>query len=261
LDPEKPSFAAALRELAAGDRRELAEHPTPEQLTAYHAGELPAADEETLREHLALCRDCAELLLDLEDFPRLEPAAGVRPLTSEEVGEAWRQLRERLGPEAGGGSGEVAPVVPLRPRVPGTAPLRFAYALAAVFFLATVGLSVWVAQLRHGLQPEGNVAFGDLRPEGEGTRGSEPEEHYPADSRLDLLLHPLDPGNHVEFEVEIRSRESGAVLWRIAHLQTLSLSIPGGCLAPGSYRIRLLGVDGGRRVKVDDFPLRIAHSP
>lgn len=41
------------------------EHPSAERLVAYRAGELTAAEQEAMRDHLALCRECTDILLDL----------------------------------------------------------------------------------------------------------------------------------------------------------------------------------------------------
>ncbi|HEX2643010.1 MAG TPA: zf-HC2 domain-containing protein, partial [Thermoanaerobaculia bacterium] len=65
MDGDKPPLDEALRELAARARRDLGAHPTPELLAAYHAGELPEDEVEQIRDHLALCPECGELLLDL----------------------------------------------------------------------------------------------------------------------------------------------------------------------------------------------------
>ncbi|HMB52004.1 MAG TPA: zf-HC2 domain-containing protein [Thermoanaerobaculia bacterium] len=40
-------------------------HPAAEELVAYHRRELAAAAAEELREHLADCTECADLVLDL----------------------------------------------------------------------------------------------------------------------------------------------------------------------------------------------------
>ena len=42
-----------LRAINAADRRELTGHPGPEELLAYHAGELATDAKEELRDHLA----------------------------------------------------------------------------------------------------------------------------------------------------------------------------------------------------------------
>lgn len=72
-EEERPSLSLELRKLMERERQALKHHATPEHLVAYRAGELAEAAQERLRDHLAVCRDCAALLLDLADFGNLEP--------------------------------------------------------------------------------------------------------------------------------------------------------------------------------------------
>jgi anti-sigma factor RsiW len=50
-------------------------HPTPEELIGYVDGTLSAVREDAVQEHLSLCADCAELVLDLPLLRRGEPEA------------------------------------------------------------------------------------------------------------------------------------------------------------------------------------------
>lgn len=49
-------------------RRDLGPHPGPDELVAYHAGELGERHAARLQDHLVLCPECAQLLLDLAAF-------------------------------------------------------------------------------------------------------------------------------------------------------------------------------------------------
>lgn len=79
----------ALGEVLEETTAELEHHPDPDRLFAYSAGELTEEDEEEIRDHLSLCRDCVDRLwLDPED-PIARDRTGVVDL---EVHKAWREM-------------------------------------------------------------------------------------------------------------------------------------------------------------------------
>lgn len=49
-------------------------HPLPDELLAYHLGELEEQASERIEHHAALCRECARLILDMADFLEEAPA-------------------------------------------------------------------------------------------------------------------------------------------------------------------------------------------
>lgn len=273
--PPLPPLNAALRSLADESRQELSEHPSPEVLTAYHEGRLPAGDAERLQDHLALCHDCAELLLDLVAFLDPEPATGPSNLSDEEVGEAWQSMRSRLGGERPAEPPPLTvPTAPtllrLPPPVPAPAPAprprgtAWTWALVASW-LAVLGLGLWAAELRRevaGLsQPVVNAPLVELR---EDTTRGEPEKTQvlPATGGF-LLLSAAGLPVHAGYEAEILEGEAGRVLWTGRGLkrdpagENFSLYLPRGFLPPGSYRVRLYGVEAGKRQPLAEFPLQI----
>jgi anti-sigma factor RsiW len=133
-----------LRWLAAESPDEAGAHITPERLTAYHSGKLPAMEESRVQDHLVLCRGCTQLLLDLAAFPALDEQ-GARQLSDAEVTTRWKAMPKEIRKE-----GKAASARPFKwPRLnlsfswPG-----FSYAMAAVLFIAAAGLLVWVLSLR-----------------------------------------------------------------------------------------------------------------
>jgi len=107
MSAEGAVLAEALKLLAAEARegRNPEEHPAPEALVAYRAGELAPAEELAIQEHFAHCPHCPGLLLDIKLFlGAAEPAELSGGVEIGEIGEmgmaaAWRRLRDRLARE------------------------------------------------------------------------------------------------------------------------------------------------------------------
>lgn len=71
------------------------EHPTFQRLAAYHRGQLVESEQEEIREHFLLCRECREMMLDLAEFLDENPPPSRS--SAEEVLAAWLEL-ERAAP-------------------------------------------------------------------------------------------------------------------------------------------------------------------
>jgi hypothetical protein len=277
LETPKPPLAPALRAETARAERLLRDHPSPETLAAYHEHRLPVAEEERLRDHLALCTDCAQLLLDLFAFAEPEtPAtpAEIHGPTDVDLDVAWQSLRGRLG-EAGEGeaaavpAGVVSNVVPLRRSVSSRPrPSSWTWALAASW-LAVAGLGFWVFELRQEnarlMEPAVNAVVADLTASGDSTRGmGEPKEPaLPADRPLALILNAPDvPASGAGYDAQILADgPGGPIVWTLRNLprgtdNNFTLGLPPGSLRPGKYQIRLYSADNPRR-PLADFPLRI----
>ena len=84
-----------LRALAAR-RRSGENHPAPDELVAYRAGDLTPEEDDRIKEHLTQCRDCARLLLDLAEFEQLTtPPEELGPVDVRSEA-SWQRLRSRL---------------------------------------------------------------------------------------------------------------------------------------------------------------------
>jgi hypothetical protein len=263
LENGKPLLEPALRARTAHAEHQLGEHPSPETLAAYHEGRLVGEEGDRLRDHLALCADCAQLLLDFAAFPEIEVPAGTRKPTEGEVDEAWQAMQGRLG-ETGTATPNVVRMPQASP-VSRPRPAYWAWALAASW-IAVVGLGVWVFELRKEnarlAQPAVDAVIADLTAGGDSTRG-EPQgpKALPSGSRLLLILDAPGMPPHAGYEADLVSAE-GAVLWTGKNLPrgadgSFTLDLPPGFLHPGKYQIRLYGVDDGKRQTLADFPLRI----
>jgi hypothetical protein len=245
----------AMAELAAA--RGPATHPDPDELAAYHAAELPPERERRIQDHLAACRECAGLLLDLDGLADPETAAGSGLAGKEAV---WQRLRQEIQPAPGKDVFGAAPVTPIRRA--GVSSPRWLHALAASLLIATVGLSLWVAALRRTVdelsRPQPNAPLLDLysgvaRGEGSGR----PALTVPADARLfTLILNPAGRRS-TRYRVVIE-RAAGGEVWS-GELEpnpfgSLSLTLSRRALGPGDYRIRLLA-EGGELI--EEYALRV----
>jgi hypothetical protein len=271
LENGKPPLEPALRALAAQAERQLGEHPSPETLGAYHEGRLAGEERERLRDHLALCTDCAQLFLDLTAFPEVEVPAGLRSPTEGDVDEAWQAMQARLGREKEQAAAALpmpSNVLPLARPVPQPRPAYMTWALAASWLLVA-GLSLWVFELRRENarleEPAVNVAVAELSVEGEQVRGGE-RGSVRVSSIAGRTLFDADAAGlprHSGYEVEILSGPgTGHALWTGRELKRsrddhFTLDLPPGFLSAGPYRLRLFGVDDGHREKLADYPFEI----
>jgi hypothetical protein len=244
------------------------DHPAAEWLTAYHADELPAAEAAELQAHLAICPICTQALLDLPRFyaeaeePMLADLPVAPPIGSP-LPRGARFLKDRRRVDAG--------------PPPGTAERRLRIPPGLVAILAAglvgclVGFPIGIATRPKAPPPPAVAALS-----GEVTRGQE---------SLDLagisqtLVWPLPEGSprSATYRVEIQSR-TGATLLAAETAPTVLAALPGSGpaapgtprslavelpleqLAPGDYRLVLIGLPAAERL--DQRPLRIhAASP
>jgi hypothetical protein len=244
-DDEKPPLDAALRHLAEQQRRSLTSHPTPQELAAYHAGELPSEAETRLLDHLAVCRECSDLLLDLSGFADLKPPKGVPELTDEQVEQDWQKLRAKMG--AGEGKKErTAEVVPIRPAGP-PRPERSHWLPVAASLLAVLGFSLGLYQsFQVGKLSRPRVV--PVISSGNVERGESDELTISARDGALIYLDSDPDKSYPAYEAEV-VRE-GEVLARIPvgaiGDESVPLLVPGP-LKPGRYEVRLFGVEGDLR--------------
>lgn len=229
MEESSSDFRGTLLELIDASPEPM-DHPTPDQWIAYQHGELAADEEARLQEHLVRCRDCFDLAAAAAAFaqPDEEPGA------DQELENAalWRLLRPQLGPPPQNVR-QIAAVPRRGFRLPTT--------LAAVFFVALVGMTAWNFQLR---APRPNAPIFDF-PAGE--RGSAgPELTVPAGPRM-LVFHPAEqlPAYRLAIRDAATGRGAPSYELRLNRDFALTLYLPEG-LAPGRYRMELS--DGKRKV-------------
>jgi hypothetical protein len=208
-EAEEPDLHPALRELTDDSLRRQGpdSHPSPETLTAYHAGELSAAAADAVQEHLATCRHCADLLLDLPAFldPPADPASGLAhaaPSTLHHFPPFPAATAGGSSPAADGAptSLDASPPAPLPaptaeeadrtwqeirrrlPPAPAPAPRRWrrTYLLAAVLAFAAIATPLWIVA--------GRMLAGPLSPEVKSLSPEEPHRGLAAPSRRPTLI-------------------------------------------------------------------------
>lgn len=259
-DDEKPPLDAALRHLAEQQRRSLTSHPTPQELAAYHAGELPPEAEARILDHLAICRECSDLLLDLSGFADLKPPAGVPELTDAQVDQDWQALRAKM--RAGeGGKGEekrVAEVVPIRPVEPVSRPER-TYSVwlpVAASLLAVLGFSFGLYQSTRTGQPW-SPALVPLSDEVQRSgEGGAVEQIISRDGAI-LSLYFDAEETYPAYEAEIVGRATVEVTPPREEGLPAALVIPRGFLKRGKYDINLYGVKGNQRARVGEYQIQV----
>ena len=252
----KPAFEDALKDLAAR-RRRMAEHPSPDELLAYHVGELPSEEIERVQDHLAVCGECTQLVLSLG--PLSHPEAGAKALSIEQgqVDSAWKRLQ---------GQAEVPAQKTPAKIFPFSLSLREVAALAAAFLVGALGVSLWRMAQEIATSP-GNLGGGshivDLVSASLGTtRGSQPVEEVPRGRLLNFALSlPPDPV-HSLYRVELTqpSASGSEILWQLRlrrSRDTLNVWLPHGLLDSGSYRFQVWGLQGGEWELVDGYSVRL----
>ena len=250
----KPELADAVKQLALAGEEHLKAHPSAATLAAYHRRELSAEEADRVQGHLGLCRDCAALVIDLASW-------GTSPEGDSEVELSWHELAQRPRKEGG-------EVLQMPTRILAAPPLpRWAYATAAVFFVCTCLLALWVIQLqrslRHQVQPQANIAMADL----EATTSLRSDEathrlEVPAGTaRFVLILHPRSPAASGIGGVRILDQEAREV-WQTHRLVAteygnFTLDLSRDFLPAGRYRIELFAEEQTEE-PLDTFLLDLA---
>ena len=258
MSDEKTSLTAALRHLAEQERRTPSEHATPGELTAYHEGTLPPAIEARVREHLAHCKLCSDLLLDLAGFADLAPPPGVPELTDAQVAEDWQALRARIEKK----EPEPAPVVPFPTPAPAPAtplrrrrPWRYAAVAAAALVAAAVGLSLWMG-------PSEQLPVKDFE-EGRTLRGGQ-ESQGEVNSALSgqAVRFNFYPEKYPRYEGRIL--RGGDVVWNTSDVvsegEKVWFKIPEDSLDPGKYQAVLYRLDQGQSESIGIIDFEV-HDP
>jgi len=248
---EHDELGAAVRAAAAEARDGLGPHLTPEELVIYHEGLVEGPESERLQDHLALCRACTGLLLELETFPGPQPEDAAERLSDRQVDDAWTSFQARRAQ---------ADVVPAQPTVSWRAVPQWVYAAAAIWFVATVGLGMRLAGLTQRVeqlsQPRVNVALADLSPLDEAVRDAQqswrPVRLAAGQAHALLALHAPGASGGALYRaelVEVGRQRTRTPRWSHPALHTnadglFTLQFARRSLPAGRYLLRL-STEGG----------------
>jgi len=220
------------------------DHRTPEELSAYQAGELTPEQNDAIQEHLASCELCTEVLLDLHRFldlpPEDRPREGVTDLQTEVE---WKTLQAKLGAQG---------LLPARGTSGTRKPRRHFLAAVAAIFLVSIGLASY-------LFLQGPARKLTLDPDESFRSGSLP---VPAvQLPIDLFLRTSPHDSYPEYLVVLKRGEQTVRTY--PHLprdqDTLSVKVPlrRWGLKPGLYKFEMQGVSGQARGEPNTYSFRV----
>lgn len=111
--------------------------------------------------------------------------------------------------------------------------------------------------------PQINAWISDLRPTGDVVRGGAGNVYeVPAGTAAGLILLASHPETHRDHRIEIVDA-SGKVVWSAEGLRRnpktddFSITLPSGSLEPGTYTIRISAEEGGKRVDLESYAIRV----
>jgi hypothetical protein len=260
---------AAVRAVNADARRGIAAHPGVDALLAYHAGELAEDEAEDLRDHLAVCRECARTVLDLASFPDVAPRDPERAPSDSQLADEVAAVRARIAEI----DLPIAEVVPLRsPQKP--ALRQPAWLIAAVLAAAVVGLSYWTYALRGSFaalqrevaEPRLNTWTVSLTEERGGTPGKTIRFAEDQDDST-LILNYFGPHRELEDYAAEIVEPNGELVWSSTGLRpnpeigNFSLSLHRDFLPAGEYRFVVYGIGIGKeaREQLASYLVRIEY--
>ena len=240
MNADENVLRRAIREATAADRAALHDHPDVEDLLAYQERALPQEEAAAIREHLALCRECTDFVLDLEDFPHLEAREGEPELTEAEHAEDLHALL-----------GTLPAARPVPPDKPTSTPWRAWFPLAAGLLIGALGLGLWLADMGDVEPAVEPAAAWDLFPE-EGGRGAVTaiilDPVYPEETRLVLRFNTLGLDRSARYRLEARHGEREVFQHRGLRPDsqgTFTLLVDRSVMPAGEVRVFLLPEDAG----------------
>ncbi|MEM7587455.1 MAG: zf-HC2 domain-containing protein [Acidobacteriota bacterium] len=242
--------------------RVASRHPGVDTWIAYHAGTVSPSEHKRLQQHLTGCRDCLDLVLDLDRFAKPADNAD-REVSDFEQAAVWRSLQNQL---------ETEPKA-----VDSTRPQRSTWvALAAAATFAILGLSQWSTQQQEITRldarvaelsrPHANALILDLTPGSRqrSARGADVQTPVPAsDAPVTLILNLAKLVEHDSYRLAILDA-SGVEVQRIDGMQptqfgNFTLALPAHSLPAGAYELRLFGVsDDASETLLETYPISLS---
>ncbi len=267
-------------------RQGMTQHPSGRELAAYHHEELSSTEMEALRDHLSMCPECSELLLDLSGFEQLGQGAEARRWTQRQPA-VWQALQSNLTAS----ETQRTPVSVASGRnvlQPRWLPLAMAAALvlavgAAIWLTLDLGrtreqLAVAAEQLARAelridtfgqtattMEPLLVVPSLDLFPPGY-QRGGEMKPNLTVPPQADLFvlqLHVAETKSEADHRLRILT-PGGVEVWAGNGLRrtpggTFRVAVPRSFLPSGRYRLELYDVEESSTQPLAQYDLAIAY--
>lgn len=262
------------------------EHPSPRQLGLYHRGELPATETEPLQDHLALCPECAELLLDLADFGSLATESDSQEWSAR-ANDVWQAIETSIGDDRDRGAFPGPPAQAWR-RAPlaAAALLTLAAGLGSWMLLASRGEELAaarrqlaetteqlalagerIAALEEGSleTPQLVVPSHSLFPPSFLRQGTSAKKLVlPPGAHFFLLeLHTIETASQGDHHLRVLDSEgvevwAGSGLWRTP-AGSFRLALPRRLLASGRYRLELRAPGENAARPLAEYVLELEH--
>lgn len=266
-------------------RRQGGVHPSRERLIAYEAGELDPAESNELQEHLAVCRSCAQTVLDVRRFREIVEAEDLDALKGPgevpgkaETEASWQALRLRL---ASAPAGPAAPAASWGRFHRWTRSPVTVAALAAGLAACLIGFPLWIASQPATGRSALPVVFypgigGEVvRSVGAGQPVSIRLSEAPAVLALPLpgetafpsyRIEILTPSGELRLTADVSPIPLASAAAGVARPEDasptryLAVELTRGQLAPGDYRVRIIGRNGSRGEVLAEHALRALPS-
>lgn len=259
-------LSSALREYVARRAAGGGPHPDRDELVAYHLGELSDDRGERIREHLALCPECTEWLLDYRELDRSDPAEGdaVAATWQSERGTAWDEIQRRIGGLESGAPAFPAPPSVVRRQLHDRPLARW----VATSFLAAACLVLAVLLWRANAEiqaPPPPTEVVSLLPADSGILrgGASPDRlvvRPPSGHRLVVQLAYVGTADDESLAAEIFPPTGEGAAWTVEVTRQAGEAFAvdlGTDPAPGRYRIVLHGVEEGEPRELATYGFRI----
>ena len=249
-----------VRVLADEMREVMDDHTTIEVLAAYHHRQLPAEEIEVIQDHLSLCHQCTQLLLDYAAFESAPEAR--EELSGRDLAGDWVALEARLDQQPREQIDSKA-----IPKQPSKAKRLFkslpvAYGIAATLGLVILGQAFWIQKLN---RPLVEITLASLVKVDELNRGGDRETLVNLDAtckKVVFSLNRIEPWESDDYKVSLLDASENTI-WHavksgLGPKDSFAIEVPSAILRTGTYKIQLQGSDSNN-LEIEEYRARIVR--
>ena len=254
----------ATRDLVRKEMGLMTDHPSNQELLDYQEGRVGTEAAEALLRHLSFCRDCADDLLELEDWDSRLPEDGASFPTPASMAARRLAFEKRVAVSQSPGGQASRPW-----RVPASLAAGLAAAsLVLGFLLGGFGLGGLGSSESTSSAPVDRPFVSDLVPDGATPvrAGIDPEVRVPAGMNpLVLRLNLGDQAPHDTYRADLHAA-SGEAIRSFENLVrqpagSFAVLLDLDDLAPGSYRLSLSGRSAGAEAVLAVYSFDLSYPP